>query len=182
MPFVIVVADFQQLQPVVSGGMCRTMCESLKQQVELKTVYRSRDEEHLLFLNRIRERQPTRATLKEYFGERHWAKYSLDECVAYGMQLQEESKEPFAWLTCTNRGAAEVSSAALRVKGVSKEELDKGYLCDPTTKSDLRILARPGILIRLSRNFDKQRGFVNGAYAVSLGRPHVEVAVGLVGC
>ena len=34
------------------------------------------------------------------------------------------------------------------------------------TKSTLRIIAKRGILIRLSRNFDTQRGFLNGAYAV----------------
>ena len=43
---------------------------------------------------------------------------------------------------------------------------ESGYLCDPTTKSTLRIVAKKGILIRLSLNFDKQRGFANGAYAV----------------
>ena len=35
--------------------------------------------------------------------------------------------------------------------------------CDPASKSDLRVLARPGIEVRLTRNFDKVRGFVNGA-------------------
>ena len=45
-------------------------------------------------------------------------------------------------------------------------DLATGYFCDPTTKSGLRILARPGIKVRLTRNFDKQRGFVNGAVGV----------------
>ena len=49
--------------------------------------------------------------------------------------------------------------------GISAGDLTSGLLCDPATKSDLRILARKGILIRLSRNFDKQRGFVNGVLA-----------------
>ena len=57
-----------------------------------------------------------------------------------------------------------VCLAALRCIGVSEAELKMGYLCDPSTKSNLRIVARKGILIRLNRNFDKQRGFVNGAY------------------
>ena len=39
-------------------------------------------------------------------------------------------------------------------------------MCDPTTKSDLGVVAKKGILLRLSRNFDKQRGFVNGAYCL----------------
>ena len=69
----------------------------------------------------------------------------------------------FSWLTCTNAGAAEVCSAALRIAGIDSEEVSRGYLCDPASKSPLRILARPGIKVRLTRNFDKQRGFVNGA-------------------
>ena len=44
--------------------------------------------------------------------------------------------------------------------------LATGYLCDPASKSTLRIVAKSGLIIRLSRNFDKGRGFVNGALAV----------------
>ena len=40
------------------------------------------------------------------------------------------------------------------------------YPCDPTSKSNLRILFRRGLLYRLTRNLDKARGFVNGALAV----------------
>ena len=46
---------------------------------------------------------------------------------------------------------------------VTDADLEEGYLCDPQSKADLRILARPGIILRLTRNFDKCRGFVNGA-------------------
>ena len=69
----------------------------------------------------------------------------------------------FTWLTCTNPGAAEVCRAALRLKGIGEEDLATGYLSDPSSKSHLRVLARPGIKVRLTRNFDKTRGFVNGA-------------------
>ena len=163
-PYTVLVSDFQQLQPVVSGGLCRSACEKM-QTVELKTVYRSKDEPHLIFLNRIREEQPERPYLREYFGERHWERMPLETAVGLGMELAKEAGEPFAWLNCTNAGAAEVCKAALRHKGITGEELQSGYFPDPTTKSDLRILARPGIIIRLSRNFDKKRGFVNGALA-----------------
>ena len=63
----------------------------------------------------------------------------------------------------TNAGAFEVWVAALRELDVSQEELAKGYLCDPSSKSTLRIVAQPRVLVRLTRNEDKQRGFVNGA-------------------
>jgi hypothetical protein len=164
LPFVCLVADFQQLQPVSSGGACQKFCERM-QSVELETVYRTADKDHLLFQNRIREQQPDRPTLQEYFGDRHWENDTLQQCVAYGMELADKEKEVFTWLTSTNRGAAEVCEAALRNLGITRDEVDKGFLCDPTTKSTLRILARPGIIMRLSRNLDKGRGFVNGALA-----------------
>ena len=45
-PFTVIVADFQQLQPVGSGLQCRHYCEQMKT-AELKTVRRSEDEDHL---------------------------------------------------------------------------------------------------------------------------------------
>ena len=69
-----------------------------------------------LFLNRIREKQPDRATLNEYFAGRHWRHRSLEDCVRSGMQREEDAGDhPFTWLTVTNAGAAEVSQAALRL-------------------------------------------------------------------
>jgi hypothetical protein len=163
MPFTIVTADFQQLTPVVSGGLCRQFCERM-QSVVLKTVFRSTDNDHLVFLNRIRNKQPDRATLTEYFGDRHW-EMDMREAVQLGMDMARQSGKPFTWLTSTNKGASQVCEAALAKMGISSTDLADGYLCDPNSKSNLRILARPGILIRLSRNFDKSRGFVNGAMA-----------------
>ena len=82
------------------------------------------------------------------------------------MELAERHGEPFMWLTCTNRGCSEVCEAALECLGITAAEREQGFLCDPNSKSDLRILAKPGVLIRLTRNQDKYRGFVNGAMAV----------------
>ena len=59
LPYVVAVADFRQLQPVGEGGACQQMREGWPM-VQLDTVYRTSDAEHLLFLNRVRERQPTR--------------------------------------------------------------------------------------------------------------------------
>ena len=106
-PFTVVVADFQQLQPVGVGGSCRRFCEAMDT-TELKTVYRSTDENHLVFLNGIRDGQPTRAGLEEYFDELHWKRRDLKECVADGMRQGEAAGEPFIWLTCTNRGSSEL--------------------------------------------------------------------------
>ena len=101
--------------------------------------------------------------LAEYFAERQWRGVSLEDAVRRGNDLEQTTGQVFTWLTSTNAGAAEICSAALRVAGIDEDELSTGYLCDPASKSPLRILARPGIKVRLTRNFDKQRGFVNGA-------------------
>ena len=164
-PFTGIVADFQQLQPIESGARTAAYCRQFET-VELKTVYRTSDEQHLIFLNRIRVEQPERRHLTDYCGDRHWRNDTMEECVARGLKLQEERGHPFAWLTCTNKGSSEVCQAALRLQGIGAEQLAKGYPCDPTTQSPLNIIAKPGLIIRLSRNFDKQRGFVNGALAV----------------
>ena len=163
-PFTVPAADFQQLQPVVEGGSCEHFCKQMPS-VRLRTVYRSTDPEHLVFLNRIRSLQPDRAMLEEYFEGRHWARLSLEACVLRGMDLATKTGRPFLWLTTTNKGSAEVCEAALHGLGITDEELSHGYLCDPSSKSHLRILAKPGLLLRLTRNFDKARGFVNGALA-----------------
>ena len=80
LPYCVVVADFQQLQPVSGGKLCKQFCDRMET-VKLDTVYRSQDPEHILFQNRIRETQPDRKTVREYFAERHWKDYSLQECV-----------------------------------------------------------------------------------------------------
>ena len=99
----------------------------------------------------------------QYFAERHWRGCSLAEAVARGLRIQESTGLVFTWLTSTNAGAADVCRAALGISGIHDDDLAHGHLPDPASKSALRILARPGIVIRLTRNFDKIRGFVNGA-------------------
>ena len=69
-------------------------------------------------------------------------------------------------MTSTNRGASAVCRAALAHKGISDDDLLAGYQGDPASKSKLRILCRPGLLYRLTRNLGKRRRFVNGSLAV----------------
>ena len=157
-PYVVVVADFQQLRPLGNGCLCKRFCE-LMDTIELETSYRSQCEDHLLFQNRIRDVQPDRPTLTEYFHGRHWKDSSLEECVAYGLELGAARGQAFTWLTSTNKGSSSVCRAALAHRGISDDDLLAGYPCDPTSKSNLRILFRRGLLYRLTRNLDKARGY-----------------------
>ena len=59
LPYLATVADFQQLQPNVSGGL-REKIMAHWPRITLDTVCRNKDPQQLLFLNRIRGRQPTR--------------------------------------------------------------------------------------------------------------------------
>ena len=78
----------------------------------------------------------------------------------HGMSLEPGTNDVFTWLTSTNRGAEDICKAALTNKGISAADTASGYDCDPTTKSTLGILAIVGLILRLSRNSDKSRGFV----------------------
>ena len=74
----------------------------------------------------------------------------------------------WAMVVCTRnveKGARGCVARPPCAQGITDKQLEKGYPCDPTSKSKLRIVAVKGLLIRLTRNFDKQRGFVNGAIA-----------------
>ena len=89
---------------------------------------------------------------------------SLEEWIEFGMEAQERAGYPFVWICNTNRGVAKVCRAALRTLGIQLEDIERdGYLGDPGVKGSLRILPRVGVWIRLTRNLDKARGFVNGA-------------------
>ena len=51
------------------------------------------------------------------------------------------------------------------MRGINEGDLAAGYLCDPSSKSALPIIARPGVVLRLTTNFHKQQVFINGALA-----------------
>ena len=126
-PYTVIVADFKQLQPVVSGGLCKSFCEQMES-ITMDTVYRSKDEVHLLFLNRIRDTQPDRDMLDKYFGPRHWGTHhSLEWAVAQGIQIGKELNEHFVWLCESNKGASDVCRAALNNIGLSDSEIEEGY-------------------------------------------------------
>ena len=107
--------------------------------------------------------------LEEYLEGRHWRRVSLEDAVRRADALEQSVGQVFTWLTCTNAGAAEVCLAALQLRGIGEDVLATGYPCDPVSKSNLRVLARRGTKVRLTRNIDKMRGFVNGAVGTVRG-------------
>jgi hypothetical protein len=111
-------------------------------------------------LNKIRDAQPEKTLVAEYFRGRQWTG-DLMAAVKRGLEMQTSIADAFMWLTVSNKGAARVNEAALQLRGISPRE-SEGYRADPNVTTD-RIVPRPGILVRLTRNMDKTRGFVNGA-------------------
>jgi hypothetical protein len=160
MPYVVVAADFQQLNPV-TGGRAMRLATSKYPTVTLDTMYRSDDEPHLDFLRAIRTKQPAKKYLYEYF-EGRMLPDSLKEAVAYGLRLGQTQRKIFFWLCVTNPGADEVNRAALSLLGITEEQLSTGFPGDPKVHAG-PIYVKEGLFLRLSRNLDKPRGFVNGA-------------------
>ena len=61
--------------------------------------------------------------------------------------------------------AEKVNRAAQELLGIREDELEQGFPGDIKIDGP-RIVAKVGLLIRLTRNMDKDRGFVNGALGV----------------
>ena len=96
-PMVCIAADMQQLRPVGSGGMMRSLLANICS-IELKTIYRSTDPDRLLFLNTIRDKQPDKNTIATYFAGRHW-NTDLDKAARNGLAMQTSIQDAFMWLT-----------------------------------------------------------------------------------
>ena len=68
------------------------------------------------------------------------------------------------WLCVTNKGANEINSMALKYSKITDAEREHGYSGDANASAG-KMFIRSGLWIRLTRNLDKVRGFVNGALA-----------------
>ena len=78
------------------------------------------------------------------------------------MQIARQKGKHFVWLTVTNKGAEAVNKAAIQSLGVTQDQLSNSPPGDPKVQSG-PVYAKPGLMVRLTRNLDKDRGFVNGA-------------------
>jgi hypothetical protein len=112
-------------------------------------------------------KQPTREQLRAFFGDR-LLQGSLVEAVKYGLSINRWSGKLFVWLCVTNKGVRDVNLATISQLSPPITEADllsRGFPTDPNVGKEGKIVLRPGITIRLTRNMDKERGFVNEAIA-----------------
>ena len=166
-PLVVIGADYQQVAPIGGGELGRDICDQVET-FELTVVHRTTDTTLLDLLSIIRCGQPSKYALREFFGTR-LLRQSISEAVAFGLNIQKQTGKLFVWLCVTNVGVRKVNLAAMSHidSPITEEDLKRdGYDVDPNVGKEQKIILRPGLTIRLTRNLDKERGFVNGAIAV----------------
>ena len=162
------MGDFQQLEPIAGASKLRDFCAWIK---SINLLYheasRSNDKKLLDFLGHIRTSQPTRQYLAEFFRDRYLGTH-LSAAVAHCIKVTAPGI-PMTWLTCTNRGAMTVNYEFIRQLGYGTiaeiEECEDSFPGDPDY-GKVHMKIRPGMLLRLTRNLDKERGFCNGALGV----------------
>ena len=138
--------------------------------VVLGRSYRSVDNELNQFLAAIRTVQPPKARVAAFFGPRALT-YNLRKAVEFGIFMQKrystaEVLRLFTWLTVTNAGAEQVNLAAIRSRGVTEAELSPMAGDPRVVQERQRLYLAEGLTMRLTRNLDKDRGFVNGAIGI----------------
>ncbi|CAE7237635.1 UBP23 [Symbiodinium sp. CCMP2456] len=184
-PFVVFVGDFQQLQPItglpqLQLDLERQTSKNLLPTIELQphAAARSTDPVMLDFLGLVRTTQPPRATLEHFFRNRIFPKQP-DLAAQQARAFEIESGEKFTFLTVTNPGAYRLNIECLKLdypQAAAALAAGAGYPADSSSGQD-RILVEVGMRLRLTRNLDKDRGFVNGNLGIveTMLRPDVFV-------
>lgn len=89
--------------------------------------------------------------------------------VQKALRLERETGRGFTFLTVTSKGAKQLNLARLRAEFPEAarkiEGLDGCIVGDPQAEAGLLWL-QPGMRVRLTRNLDKDRGFVNGSSGI----------------
>ena len=146
----------------------RTSLQVYGKAIELTVVHRTDDPALLNFLSLARVKQPSRDIIRDLFGDR-LLQFSFKKSVKLGLSIYARARKLFVWRCVTNKGVRDVNPAATSQLDPPITEAvlkSRGFPTDPNIGKDGYIVIRPGITIRLTRNIDKDRGFVNGAIAV----------------
>ena len=123
----------------------------------------------------MREFQLEKIELLDWFGDRRLARDlncrdddHIYEAVQASIRLEQERGKTFTFLTVTNHGAQRINHTRCMIDFADCEEVINWQLyampCDPDYGGS--VVAIVGMRIRLTRNLDKEAGFVNGAVAV----------------
>ena len=160
-PIVVIAADFAQLRPVGGGSIMKELCDRLPN-INLRTIHRTRDPGLLEFLKIARHAQPQKSAICEFFHGRILNGQLCDAVAKTTAWMRASPGRFFVWLCVTNSGADKVNAAVLSILGIASTE---GIPGDPKVNAG-RIVVRVGLYVRLTRNLDKDRGFVNGAIGV----------------
>ena len=169
-PVLCMAADFQQLQSIKKdgGGPWYSVygANSRWKIIELDVVYRTTDRHLLEFLSICRKTQPTKRQLLDFWAGHVWD-YDLYEAVAWSMHIPK-----FLWLCVTNKGCEQVNQCGLyewKLKNPVSAHNSFVYGRDPkyaVKGYESTLLVASGIVMRITRNLDKDRGMVNGATGV----------------
>ena len=115
-PFVALVGDFQQLQPVEGAPLLQTALHQEVSSGSLKRITlqqhaaaRCADPELLDFLNDVRVHQPTRQRINDFFCNRR-LEGNLDVAVRQAMAVEAVTNKAFTFLTITNPAAAAINN------------------------------------------------------------------------
>ena len=172
-PFVVLVGDFQQLQPVMSGqGLQERLNVAIREgglvRIELlqHAYARCRDTVMIKFLNWIRTHQPSLETLRWFFGRSGFMPKSPWAATRFAVNRERATvpHRPFTFLTVSNDTAAKLNQARIDrdYPQILHGREDESVEGDEKAGGG-RLLFEPGMRIRLTRNVAKDRGFVNGA-------------------
>ncbi|CAE7574509.1 UBP25, partial [Symbiodinium sp. KB8] len=160
-PLILFVGDFQQLQPVhglpqLQLDLDAQVGEGTVDRIDLKNhnMARSIDPSMLAFLNEVRERQPSRRELQQFFAGRIW---SQSEATARAKEWEDQTEKSFTFLTVTNKAAASLNRARLALDFPREAELLASDAGIPAENGN--VLISSGMRIRLTYNVNKQEGF-----------------------
>lgn len=177
-PFVVIFGDWQQLQPVGSGCLLKNALDKQVAAGAIKHIdikaheaARCQDPEMHQFLCHARCHQPKKGVVEDFFRGRFLPKdvngaarasKEIEEAVA----ARRGSPCEFTLLPTTNQGAAALNQARVRLElGSDYDRLmaTDAVPADPTMGGGSIVICE-GLRMRLSRNVDKDRSFVNGMF------------------
>ena len=174
LPIVLVGGDFKQLQPINYGtdhdqsapktsledSLCKGRDSGKVKHIELMPHENARCRGELVpWLDQIRRFQPSRDNLQRMSKD-------VKDAVDFAMHVERETGKDFTFLTVTNRGVGQINRERLLVEFSKTEEdfaASRTDAADDNAGSSGDLVLVEGARMRLSRNMDKARGFVNSA-------------------